>query len=49
MQNYAEESLIGSVCDVYKKSVAGRYAREVQTLVLLKRVLAMCLRFEMDV
>ena len=46
VQNYAEESLVGSVTKTYKASVAGRYAREIQTLILLKRTLALCLRFE---
>ena len=47
IQVYSEESLVGSVARVYSKSVAGRYAREVQTLVLLKRYLGLILRFEL--
>ena len=46
VQVYAEESLVGTTVNIWKKSVSGRYQRTVQGVVLFKRLLALLLRFE---
>ena len=46
IQVYGEESLIGTTCLVWKKSMAGRYKKVAQRQVLLKRLLGLLLRFE---
>ena len=46
VQCYAEESLVGTTTKVWKKSVAGRYQRGVQNVVLVKRLTALLLRVE---
>ena len=45
VQCYAEESLIGTTAKVYKKSIAGRYHNFAQRNVLIKRLVALLLRF----
>ena len=45
VQRYAEESLIGTTAKVYKKSIAGRYHNVAQRNVLVKRLVALLLRF----
>ena len=46
VQCYAEESQIGSTTLVYKGSMAGRYERGVQKVVLSKRELGLFVRYE---
>ena len=46
IQCYAEESLIGTVAKIWKSSMSGRYQRHVQSDVLLKKTIALFLRFE---
>ncbi len=46
VQAYSEESLVGTAVKVWKKSVSGRYRATVQDMVVLKRLLALILRFE---
>ena len=46
-QCYVEESVVGTVAQTWKKSVAGRYERTVQRTVLAKRLTALLLRFEL--
>ena len=48
VQNYIEESAVGTVQDSWKQSLNGRYKGVVQETVLIKRVTALLLRFEMD-
>ena len=48
VQAYAEESLVGTVTRTWKGSVAGRYHSRVQEVVLVKRVTALLLRFELE-
>lgn len=47
VQAYGEESLVGTVTKTWKGSVAGRYRARVQEMVLVKRVTALLLRFEL--
>ncbi len=47
IQNYIEESLVGTTTTVWKRSVKGRYEEHVQRVVLMKRVVGVLLRFEM--
>ena len=47
VQVYAEESLMGSVTKTWRGSARGRYREHVQTVVLVKRVTALLLRFEL--
>ena len=46
-QCYGEESCVGTVVAAWKGSVSGRYRASVQRTVLVKRVTALLLRFEM--
>lgn len=46
VQNYAEESQVGSTTTVWARSARGRYRRVVQRVVLLKRLMGLCIRFE---
>ena len=46
VQCYGEESLIGTTTKVYNRSMAGRYERGVQRVVLAKRLLGLFIRFE---
>ena len=45
-QNYTEESCIGSTTAVWRRSAVGRYRASAQRLVLIKRVVALFIRFE---
>ena len=47
VQCYSEEALMGTISKTFKKSISGRYAGVVQETILLKRVMALLLRFEM--
>ena len=49
VQCYAEESQMGTTVKCWKGSVAGRYKAVVQLVVLVKRVIALLLRFELAV
>lgn len=44
---YADESHIGTLCQVWKKSISGRWTAACQDTVLCKRWLAVLLRFEL--
>ena len=46
VQNYAEESFIGSTTKVWHRSMFGPYKKVTQSTVLLKRSLALLLRLE---
>ena len=46
LQNYAEESLIGTCTKIWARSVAGRYRSVVQTTVLVKKIVGLLLHFE---
>ena len=48
LQNYEEESSVGTVAKVWKLSANGRYSRTVQRMVLLKRLVALMVRLETD-
>ena len=47
VQNYAEESLIGTCTAIWARSVAGRYRSVVQRAVLAKKLVGLLLHFEM--
>jgi len=47
VQNYSEESLIGSTCAIWKRSARGRYHAGIQRTVLVKRATGLFLRLEM--
>ena len=47
VQNYAEESLMGSVSLVYQRAMRGKYMDLVQRDVLVRRNLALLLRLEL--
>ena len=47
-QNYGEESHIGTITTTWKRSISGRYTRNVQANVLTKRIVALLLRFELS-
>ena len=46
VQNYSEESLMGTTSKVWEKTMVGRYQKSAQSTVLIKRVLGLLLRFE---
>ena len=46
VQNYAEESLIGTCTKIWARSVKSRYRRVVQSNVLAKRLVALLVRLE---
>jgi hypothetical protein len=46
-QAYGEESLVGTVVGTWQGSVAGTYASSVQEVVLVKRAVALLMRFEL--
>ena len=46
VQNYAEESLIGTCTQIWHRSVAGRYRSVAQKNVLTKKLLGLLLHFE---
>ena len=46
IQNYMEESLIGTVTRVWQKAMRGNYADFAQSNVLLRRLLAVIFRYE---
>ena len=46
VQNYGEESLIGTTTRVWKKSMYGRYANHVQSNILVKRITGLLCRLE---
>ena len=46
IQCYGEESLIGTTTKVWKRSMNGRYKKNVQKSVLAKRNLGLLMRFE---
>ena len=48
VQNYTEESSVGTITKVWAKSANGRYRRTVQRMVLLKRIVALFVRLETD-
>ena len=45
-QNYLEESGIGSTAAVWRHSVVGKYRASIQRFALLKKVVALAVRFE---
>ena len=45
-QNYAEESAIGTVARVWKRSATGKYRNAIQRYVLRKRVVALAVLYE---
>ena len=47
VQNYAEESLIGTTTRVWQKAMRGRYRAHAQSNVLLRRTLGLLLRLEL--
>ena len=47
VQNYAEESLIGTCTAIWARSVRGRYSNVVQKTVLAKKLTGLMLHFEM--
>ena len=48
LQNYMEESSVGTTTKVWSRSASGRYRRTVQKMVLLKRLVALMIRLETD-
>ena len=44
--NYAEESMVGSMTKVWKASKSGRYKRNVQLVTIMKRLLGVFMRLE---
>ena len=46
IQNYAEESLVGTVARIWKGSLSGRQRRAVQRTVLAKKLTGLCCRLE---
>eukprot|EP00959_Pyramimonas_sp_CCMP1952_P017985 381448-Pyramimonas_sp.AAC.1 len=46
VQNYGEESLVGTNTAIWHKTMRGRYQKSVQSIVLLKRTLGLLLRLE---
>ena len=46
VQNYAEESLIGTCTAIWARSVSGRYSTVAQRAVLAKRLTGLLLHFE---
>ena len=48
VQNYCEESQVGSTTQVWSRSARGRYRRTVQRLVLVKRLVALVVRLERE-
>ena len=46
VQNYSEESLIGTTARIWKGSMDGQYQKSAQSNVLLKRTVGLLLRFE---
>ena len=48
VQNYTEESAIGTTTKVWARSASGRYRETVQKMVLLKRLVALVVRLETD-
>ena len=44
VQNYTEESQIGTTTKVWARSATGAYRRTIQRLVLLKRIVALVVR-----
>ena len=48
IQNYQEESLIGTTCRVWQRAMRGRYRAFAQKNVLLRRFLGLLLRLEFD-
>ena len=47
VQCYGEESLIGTTVQVWKKCMNGRYDKQAQRNVLLKRITGLLLRYEL--
>ena len=47
LQAYLEEGMIGSMAKIWKQGMRGRYARDIQSSVLLRRYLGLLLRMEM--
>ena len=47
VQNYAEESLIGTTTTIWQKSIRGNYSDHVQENVVLKRTVGLLLRLEL--
>ena len=47
LQAYLEEGLIGSVTKIWQRGVKGRYERQIQSNVLLRRYLGLLLRLEL--
>ena len=47
LQNYIEESVVGTTTKVWKRSVAGRYQGGVQRVVLVKRVVGLLSRLDL--
>ena len=48
VQCYTAESSIGTTTAVWSRSASGRYRRTIQQVVLLKRLVALMIRFETD-
>jgi len=46
VQNYAEESHVGTLAKIWSRSAHGRYRRTAQKVILLKRLVAMYIRIE---
>ena len=46
VQCYGEESAIGTTSQVWQKTMRGRYGDSAESIVLLKRILGLFLRFE---
>ena len=46
VQNYAEESLIGTSTKIWARSVSGRHTQSVQPNVLVKKITGLLLRME---
>ena len=47
-QNYMEESQVGTTTKVWARAARGRYTRRGQRVVLLKRLVALCVRLEVN-
>ena len=48
LQNYMEESSVGTTTKVWSRSASGRYRRTVQKMVFLKRLVTLMIRLETD-
>ena len=48
VQNYQEESLIGTTARIWARSAQGRYRRTIQKTVLIKKMVALMVRLERD-